>query len=354
MPDIDCFIFLYLVGVTIFGSLRSLRKNIRSVPQQFEFEEVSTYSLTAPQKDFLDAYDAKLASLNYSPICTYRIKNYGQNLLRSYICPGDKARCVLMVVELTTKVGDVVSATHNCVIEFITRFPNDRSLTTRNMTLKSLMDQPPGRMVQECPTVQDPAVLKQRHDALASTMGEGEWPAADARSIFTEVQRSHDRFSRYQMFRGLYSWDEATKAYTVTDKIHWRGIRNHFNPFVQRVSLSRLVAALVVGTVFPVAAVLLFAPRAANFVGERGFSFLPVSEITTLAFYIAAGAFIGHILGKGVLWAFILTYLGVHLASGWTSGFIPYSTIAGLAAYYMAQLNARRKLILIPQRARLA
>jgi hypothetical protein len=44
-------------------------------------------------------------------------------------------------------------------------------LTTRNMALKTLMDSPDYRIMQECPHVTDVAQLKKTHDARAASLG---------------------------------------------------------------------------------------------------------------------------------------------------------------------------------------
>jgi len=48
------------------------------------------------------------------------------------------------------------------------------------------------------------------------------------------------------------------------------------------------------------------------------------------------------------IWAFLFTYVGVHLVTGWWPSLVPYSAIAAAAAYYAAQVSNRRRLILKP------
>jgi len=350
MPDLDFFIFLFTIGATVFLSPGRLRKTARLIPRVYIFEEVDPSSLTLQQRSYLEVQDAKLAPLHYYPVCTYRIANYVPNLLRSYIRSGDNARCVVMIVELAVKVGDTNAVHHSCVTEFITKLPNDGSLMTRNMGLKSLMDQPPEKIVQECPNLYDPKELKRRHDLRAATMGNMLPPAADARAIFQEVQSGHERFSQFQVQRGILRFDPARDGYTTTDKAHWRGIRNHFNPFVQPFPIARFAPAVLAGALLPLLGMIQLAPRITQWLGPTIFSGVLVSSVVILAFYIAAGAAIGILLERATfLWGFLLTYLAVHLALGWTAGMIPYSTLAGLAAFYATQFRSRRKLIILPQ-----
>jgi hypothetical protein len=49
---------------------------------------------------------------------------------------------------------------------------------------------------------------------------------------------------------------------------------------------------------------------------------------------------------NGFLWAFLLTFVGVHLVTGWWSSAIPFGAIAGLASHATAQFRKRRQLVL--------
>jgi hypothetical protein len=72
------------------------------------------------------------------------------------------------------------------------------------MRLKTVLDQPPEYIVQECPNVHDVQALKKHHDARASTVGVPVAPAASPTRIFEFYQKEHRRFSEFQAERGTY------------------------------------------------------------------------------------------------------------------------------------------------------
>jgi hypothetical protein len=348
VPDLDFFIFLYTTLTAVFMGKRQLAQNRTRIPRIYNLEEISLFALTREQNEYLEMHDRKLAALHYQPVCTYRFTNLGHNLMRSYICPGDKARCVLMLVEHQVTVKGVQSATHHCVTKFTTLFPDSKCLVTRNMKRKALLDHPPGYVIQECPTIEDPAELKRRHDARVAGMNDALWPPSEKSAIFAEIQRSHQTLSEYRSRVGNYQLDDSGNHYMVTDKTHWRGIRNHFNPFAQRVPALKLLLSIAAGSLLPLSALLLL-PRTARLAMEGGLDLLPIREPFALLFYLLAGALIGYVLEKGFLWGFVLTYPAVHIVIGWTVGPIPYSTIAGIAAFYAMQFKMKRQLILMPE-----
>jgi hypothetical protein len=103
--DADIFFLLAAVG-SVLGSLPRLRSLPTSrIPVRYEIQEVLQDALTEAQAKFLAPYDEKLGSMNYLPLCTYRVLNYGHNLLRNYVSPMDTARCVVMIYEIPVENG---------------------------------------------------------------------------------------------------------------------------------------------------------------------------------------------------------------------------------------------------------
>src|SRR5208282_4999906 len=154
----------------VFGASWRARVNQRGVPVHPAYEEIPEGTLTPAQKDYIQPFDEQLAALNYRPDCTYRITNftnYGHNLIRRYFNPMDSAACSLVILELKVKVKNVQAARTTPNVFFTTRFSDEKQLTTRNLPLKSLNDEPPYRIVQECRQVTNLAELKRRHDLRA-------------------------------------------------------------------------------------------------------------------------------------------------------------------------------------------
>lgn len=171
--DIDMLAFLWINLKTIFSTKRRLRESTRRIPMQFAFEEVPVEKLTQAQKDYMKPIDDQLASLNYFPLATFRITNFnfGTTLHRRYSNPTDPVSCALSIIEVKVKVGEVESVRNTWNIEFATRFLDGRLLITRSKSMKSLFDQPPWRITQDCPNVTSVTALKRRHDARARELG---------------------------------------------------------------------------------------------------------------------------------------------------------------------------------------
>lgn len=169
--DCDLFGMFWTTAVVVFGSKSQLRKNSLPIPVHYQRQGVEETSLSEPQRKHLAALDAQLAPMNYRPMCTFRVTNYGVNLLREYSNLADPAHCTVTIVEVHTNVHGLKTSKNSHVVNFTTRFSNAKWLTTRNMALKSVMDNPDYRVLQECRHVTDVAELKKRHDARSSEFG---------------------------------------------------------------------------------------------------------------------------------------------------------------------------------------
>lgn len=347
--DWDLVAFFTTLANILFRSPARLRGNSRPLPIRCEYQEISAGMLTPEQARCFAPYDTKLEAMSYRPACTYRVANMGHNMVRVYINPTDVARCLVMIVEVAVKVGQVRGVNHSSTVVFTTRFSDGTVLTTRNMKLKSLMDEPPYRMVQECPNVSEPTALKRRHDARAAGLGGCPVaPSSDVAGMFRQFQSDHDRFLSYQVERGVCELDTTRNAYVLSSKAHWRGIRNFLNPFAHRFSLIRFLPAAITAMVLPVLA-FQAAPAVALAAQRTGFPGGTAAQLGIGVSYLLAGAVLGYVLERHTfIWVFLLTYVAVHTA-GINPGPFPYSAWAGLVSYYVAQAKRRRKLVLLPQ-----
>jgi len=349
--DPDLIVFLVTVGVIVFASLPALRRNSASVPSQYDFEEISSSKLSESQAGFFSSYDEKLAAIGYFPTCTFRVRNYGHNLMRSYYNGAETARCVVMVVEVTSQVRNVQSLGATSLLSFHTQYADGKLFSTRNMKLKSVLDRPPYQIVQDVPNISDPAKMKAIHDARAREFGCPVSPPSTVSAVFKAVQEEHERFSAYQVAQGTYKLLPGG-YYRLTDKPFWRGIHNFLNPFVHRIPLSRLVPTSVLGAALPVVGIAWLAPAAAQAARTIGFPPSTAAHLMILASYIAAGAVIGYVLEQHCfVWVFLITYVAVHQIAGLNPGGT-YSAFAGMVAHYVGQAKNRKRAILIPQAAK--
>jgi hypothetical protein len=141
-------------------------------------------------------------------------------------------------------------------------------------------------------------------------------------------------------------------SYALSDKVHWRGVRNFFNPFAQGISARLFFPVAFLAAALPVFARLEYAPAAAHALRTLGlpgeFAAQPIIRLC----YFVAGALIGYLLERDTfLWAFLLTYVPVRLFTSGSLGPIPYSALAAGVAYFVAQVMKRRRAVLIPQTA---
>jgi hypothetical protein len=349
--DADLLVCLYTVGQIVF-SIPRLQRSAPKVPICYQIEKVPLGWLTEAQARYFAPYDTKLDAMNYLPVCTYRITNYGQGLLRQYVNHGETSRCVVMIYELALNVDGRHTFSNNCTMSFHTRFTDNSILTTRNMKLKSILDRPPYQIVQECPQISEPSEMKRIHDARAQTMGCPVAPLSDPASIIKDVQSEHERFSEYQLASGAYKPLPDGNSYAIADKAHWRAIRNYLNPFAQHVSIRRFFLPALVAAALPVFAFLWLAPATADAARNVGFSPVVAAEAVILACYLVAGAIIGYVLERQTfVWVFLLTYVAARLFAGASLGPVPYSAFAGSVAYSVAQAKKRRRAVLLPEAA---
>jgi hypothetical protein len=345
--DGDLLGFLWTTATVVFGSKPQLRKSTRPIPLRYQREVIADSSLSEAQKKYFVPLDSQLEALNYRPMCTYRVTNYGANLIREYSNFADPATCTLTIVEVQTNINGVKGVKNSHVVNFTTRFSGGKWLSSRNMELKTVMDTPEYRIVQECPHVTDLAQLKNKHDARSASMGTPVSPPRDVESLFAEGQMDHERFSAYQVQRGILRLNPLGDAYLVTDKAFNRGIRNFFNPFAQRISLTNVLFSVLIGALLPLFGILKLAPAIAERLGPSPAIGISPSTLAIAACYALAGIILGFLgEAQSYVWVMLITYVPAHLLGGSTLGWFPYSTLAFGISYLECQAKRRRQLVL--------
>ena len=120
--DCDLFGMFWTTAVVVFGSKSQLRKNSLPIPVHYQRQVVEETSLSEQQRKHLASLDAQLAPMNYRPMCTFRVTNYGVNLLREYSNLADPAHCTVTIVEVHTNVHGLKTSKNSHVVNFTTRF----------------------------------------------------------------------------------------------------------------------------------------------------------------------------------------------------------------------------------------
>lgn len=347
--DTDILIFAWTTAKVIFGSQARMRQNRRAIAVHDDLREISEDTLTKAQKEYIRPYDQELAELNYFPDLTYCVtnhRNYGSNLIRRYSNPTDSATCALTIVELKVKVGETESFKTSSHVGFRTRFADGKQLTTRNMSLKSVLDRPPYSTIQECRHTTKIEELKRRHDEKVARIGQPLPAILGKEAIFAAHREDHQRFCEYQLQRGTFRLLPDGAAYEVTEKARARGIWNHYNPFARRISLRDVLLTGLIGSVLPLFAILKLAPLAMARIEGTPLAVFPIAWITIGICYLLAGSLIGMISDRvSFQWIMLISYVPAHLIAGWSFGAAPYSTMAFLASFYVIRMRRRRALI---------
>jgi len=345
--DLDIVTYAWATLRVIFGSKARLRRNTRPIPLHYEVDLVPEEQLTVAQKEYLTPIDAQLAALNYRPVCTYRVKNLGTNLARVYANPADTASCVLTIVEVKVDVDGVKGVKNSSSIRFTTRLSSGKRFMTTNMALKSLFDRPDYLLEQRLPNVTDLGQLKRKHDERASTLGVAYSPPRDVQGILADANSEHERYSKFQLERGVYQLAPDGNSYLLTDKVFERGIRNHFLPFGRRISLAQVFFSGLLGAVLPLLGILRLAPWVKQSTYPAGLETQLASSFAIAMCYSLAGVIIGWLCdAQKFTWIILVAYLPQHLVAGWNYGWFPYATLLYTVCYFVAQAKRRRALIL--------
>lgn len=347
--DLDMLSFLWTTANVVFASKPQLRKNTRPIPVRYQRQLLEDSQLTEAQRKYLAPLDEQLAALGFRPFYTLRVTNMGSNLVRGYQNSAEPASCTVTVVEVRSNVKGVIGVKNSQVVNFTTRFENGKELITRNMELKSLMDSPDYKIMQDCPQVTNIAQLKKKHDLRAATLGTPLSPPRDIESVIAEFDKDHERFSSFQVQRGIYRLSPQGDTYLITDKAFNRGIRNHFNPFARRISITAIVFSALIGAVLPLFGILKLAPAMTERFGPSRATLVHPATLAILACYALAGVILGFLTeSQSYVWVMLITYIPAHLVAGWSFGALPYSTFAFLVSYYVCQAKRKRQLVLQP------
>lgn len=345
--DADLIGLFWTTAAVLFTSKPQLRKNSRPIPARFDRQIVEESSLSEPQKKYFAPFDAQLAALNYRPMCTFRVANYGTNLLREYSNPADPAHCTLTVVEVQTNVNGLKAAKNTSLVSFTTRFSTGKELATRNMELKSVMDSPEYRVLQDCPNETNLAELKKRHDARATSFGTPVSPPRDIPSLFAAYEIENQRHFAHQVERGLLRHNLQADAYEMTDKAFNRGIRNFFNPFARRLTIKNALLSLLVAAVIPLYGIVKLGPAVSAQLGSEPAAGVGPGPLVIAACYLATGVLLGLFSEvQSFVWVVLMTYIPAHLVAGSSLGIFPYSTLAFSVSYFVRRAKEKRQLVL--------
>jgi len=345
--DLDIVFYAWSALKVLFGAKGRLRATTRPIPLHYQFQLLEEQELSAQQRAYLAPIDKQLASIHFRPTCTYRVTNYGSNLIRRYDNPADEATCAVTIIEVNVNVQGVKRARTSSSVTFTTRLADGKRFITRNMPVKSLFDRPDYILEQRLPNITDLVELKKKHDAMARTAGASVAPTRDVPGILREADAEHARYTQHQLEKGVYQLAADGENYIVTDKVFNRGIRNHFLPFGKRFSLGKILFSGLLGAVLPLVGILRIAPWLEQSPSLDWVSARALAGVAILACYLLAGAIIGWLCdAQKFTWVMLVAYLPQHLLAGWSYGWFPYATLLFTICHLVAQARHRKAPIL--------
>ena len=296
MPG-ELLIVAIVVALTlVVGLPRILR--LPGLPRELLFEEVPDATLTAAQSAHLARLDALLDRIQFRPVFNIRVTNLPHaNLSRFYTSAADPALLLTSLLRVRTS-GVEQNADY---VEMITRYRDGTELATLNSAVTTPFAQVPQRVVQRVPGM-DPVRMKERHDKAAAELLAREPLWLGPGDILERWRESHRRWCEHQETQGLLRYERSSDSYRLSASTGLRGIANFLNPLGREMTVSRLLAALVMAAVLPSAAILAVKAPSPNLADQAAVVLgLPAGVVANAAIAItlvAGGVAIGLVFGQ--------------------------------------------------------
>jgi hypothetical protein len=239
---------VFLAAALVVG-VPAIRYGVH-LPAELDVASVPDHELTDGQVRHYGRVDEAVRALGYAPHLNFTVRNFqGATLSRVYTGAYDTAFLGVHLMRGEGAPGKAPSA-HN-YMEWITRYDDDTTLTTRNAELSELFDRMPGHVLQNAVGVTDPVALKARHDARAAPLlarGPRHVTATETVTAFVEY---HRRWCTFQAERGLLVRSDDGDRFHPTVRAALRGVGNFLNPLADNFTVARLALAVLVGSGLP-------------------------------------------------------------------------------------------------------
>jgi hypothetical protein len=234
-------------------------------------------------------------------------------------------------------------------LEWITRYEDDTTLTTRNATVSDPFELMPHQMRQEFPGTSDVGELKARHDRRAQQLLPRGPRFPHGRDWMAEYRDYHRRWCAFQEAKGLLRHDAAAGVYRATAKVAWRGIVNFLNPLADNFTLARFVLGLLLGAGMPALGILATADPGVLAWLTRTTGLTPgLGRLLVLgAAFTLGGAAVGWLfMFKSFIWARVLGYLPLRLLAPAAGLDVLVVLWMGVVAARVAAVRQRRELLI--------
>ncbi len=338
--DIDLGMMAFYLYRLFTRTLSNLKKDKMLIPYEFQYTELADGNLTERQRQFTLSVDDELRQLGYLPLCAFRIGGFQPNIKRVYTRTGDPTDFNVLVMETETPVEGQATkmvATRR-VMTFVTKFADGQSLETTNFGGVIKEFEHPGRHIQRCPNVGTAAALKEIHERKVRTIGSALSASSSAAEYFENIRSLYATSCQENLESGKWVKHPGGNGYAVNDGVLVGAMWRSFNLFATApLKLISVLTISVLPALVTYAAIKLPSPIIWEW-------FLPLVFACVIA-----GVGIGLLLDRQeYFWAMLLTYVGIHVASGWAvTGPLPFCTIAGAAALQVSQWRKRRQLMIV-------
>ncbi len=314
------FILIALVGVP------AIKRGVH-LPREMILETIGDEDLTDTQRTYFQRLDAEVATLGYTPLLNFIARNLqGANVTRVYRSDYDAAVLGASCLKGRSAVDESESSQN--YLEWVTKYEDGTSLTTRNVTIAELFARMPHQLLHDYPGMAS-AALKARHDRHAEPLRVRGPRFPHGRDVLQEFRDYHRRWCTFQDSKGLLRFDAQADVYRATGKVAWRGVANFLNPLADNFTLPRFVAGVLLGAGVPALA-------AATAQG------LPM----LFAAFVVAGAAIGWLFtSKSFVWALLLGYVPLRVAVVGTGTALLLILTMGLVADRVARYRFRREMV---------
>jgi hypothetical protein len=318
------------------------------VPRELAIETVPDEGLTDRQRIHFQTLDAALSVLGYRPLVNFQVTNLqGANLTRIYRGDHDAAILGASLMKGHSALPGAQEAGQN-YLEWITKYEDDTTLTTRNVTVSDLFERMPHQIRQDFPAVSDVVRLKAHHDRRAQELLPCGPRFPHGRDWMADYRDYHRRWCAFQESKGLLRHDTEAGVYRATARTAWRGIANFLNPLADNFTPARFVLGLLLGAGVPALGILAAADLAVLAWLTRTTGLAPgLGRLLVLgAAFTAGGAAVGWLfMWKSFIWALLLGYVPLRLLAPGAGGGVMVVLWMGFVADRVAALRQKRELL---------
>lgn len=317
------------------------------LPRELSFEKFDDIELSPRLLAYFQALDVELSPLGFGPVLTFEVTNLqGANMTRVYQSEHDSAVAGATCMRGEAAVAGAAPTGQNYV-EWITRYEDGSSLTTRNVTIAELFDLMPGETRLERPGERNLEKLKAHHDRKAEELRVRGARFPHGRDVLGEFAEYHERWTAFQESQGLVRYDPEKQVYKASAKAAWRGVANYLNPLADNFSLGRFALGLLLGSGLPVLGVLAGdRPEVSGWAEAMGATpEVGAWVVLGLAFTLGGAAVGALFTTKSFVWALLLGYVPIRLLGGGLGLELVLVLWMGVVAEQVSAVVEKRRLL---------